>query len=161
MSWNKFWQNKIIAPVISLLKQGLTPEKIALSIAFGITLGVFPVLGSTTLLCTLAVFIFRLNLPAIQLVNFLVYPLQILLMIPFFQAGAFLFNAESIPLSAKQVIAMINDDLWGALQLLWDTSLHAVVVWLLVGPIATSFLYYILTPVIRKLSGRTHAADPG
>jgi hypothetical protein len=31
------------APILQLLTQGITPEKIALSLAFGIMLGVFPV----------------------------------------------------------------------------------------------------------------------
>jgi hypothetical protein len=45
---------RVVQPVIDLLTQGISPEKIALSLAFGIVLGVFPVLGSTTLLCALA-----------------------------------------------------------------------------------------------------------
>ena len=62
---------------------GITPEKIALSVALGITLGVTPVLGSTSILCFLAAVVFRLNAPAIQLVNYFVYPLQFALLIPF------------------------------------------------------------------------------
>ena len=45
---------KLVQPFIDLLKQGVTPEKIALTVALGITLGVTPVIGSTTMLCTLA-----------------------------------------------------------------------------------------------------------
>ena len=56
-----------LKPVIQLLRQGVSPEKIALTIALGIILGVTPVLGSTLLLCTLAAIVLRLNLPAIQL----------------------------------------------------------------------------------------------
>ena len=82
-------KNRLIAPFIELLRQGMSPEKIALTIALGIMLGVTPVLGSTTLLCTLAALALRLNLPAIQLVNAVVYPLQIILLIPFFKLGAF------------------------------------------------------------------------
>src|SRR5580698_6163140 len=45
---------KLIQPFIDLLKQGVTPEKIALTVALGVSLGVTPVIGSTTMLCTLA-----------------------------------------------------------------------------------------------------------
>ena len=86
-----FFQRRLVRPVIELLRQGVTPEKIALSIVFGVTLGVFPVLGSTTALCATAALAFRLNLPAIQLVNYFVYPLQIALLIPFFRLGEKLF----------------------------------------------------------------------
>jgi hypothetical protein len=38
-------------------------------------LGVFPAPGCPTLLCALAALVLRLNPPAIQLVNYFVYPL--------------------------------------------------------------------------------------
>ncbi|NIR52748.1 DUF2062 domain-containing protein [candidate division KSB1 bacterium] len=151
MNLRSVWERKIIKPIVRLLKQGITPEKIALSIAFGVTLGIFPVLGSTTILCTIAAVTLSLNLPAIQLVNYLVYPLQILLLIPFYRAGAVLFNAKPLPLSASQVVAMIQADVWGAIQFLWDTTMRATVVWLIVAPLIIAALYYVLVPAIRKL----------
>ena len=56
-----------LRPFIQLLRQGVTPEKISLTIALGLVLGVTPVLGSTVLLCTLAAAILGLNLPAFNL----------------------------------------------------------------------------------------------
>ena len=67
-------RRRIVIPILDLLRQGIIPEKIALSIALGITLGVTPVLGSTTILCLLAAVLFRLNLPAIQLVSWVSVP---------------------------------------------------------------------------------------
>src|SRR5262249_2671304 len=83
----------ITRPSLNLLRQGFTPEKIALTIAVGLVLGVTPILGSATLLCTLAAGLLRLNLGAIQLVNGIVYPLQLALVIPFLRIGAWLFGA--------------------------------------------------------------------
>src|SRR5579863_6612431 len=94
---------KLIQPFIDLLKQGVTPEKIALTIALGLTLGVTPVIGSTTMLCTLAAVTLRLNLPAIMLVNGAVYPLQLTLLIPFLRAGAWIFHADGPKLSVGQI----------------------------------------------------------
>ena len=65
-------------PIINLLKQGITPEKISLCIALGVMLGVFPVIGSTMILCTIASLSLKLNLPLIQIISYLVYPLQFL-----------------------------------------------------------------------------------
>lgn len=76
-----FFSRKIVEPVVVLIKGGISPERISLGMACAIVLGVFPVLGATTILCGLAAIIFRLNLPATQLVNYLVYPLQIMLII--------------------------------------------------------------------------------
>src|SRR5205823_6730685 len=90
---------KIFLSILDMLRQGITPERIALSIALGGVLGVFPVLGSTTILCAAAAFVLRLNLAAMQVVNLLVYPLQLLLFLPFLQAGSRITGAARITLS--------------------------------------------------------------
>jgi len=51
-----FWQRRIITPIANQIRQGITPEKIALTIALGLLLSVFPILGATTILCGLAAF---------------------------------------------------------------------------------------------------------
>ncbi len=151
MKFKDFWQRKFIKPIIDLLNQGITLQKIVLSIAIGATLGVIPVPGVTTILCTIAAILFRLNLPAIQLVNYLVYPLQIILLIPFYRAGEFVFNAEPLSLSASQVAGMIKEDVLAAIKFLWDTTLHAVVIWCILAPILVAILYYLLLPLVKRL----------
>jgi uncharacterized protein (DUF2062 family) len=66
---------RIREKMIGFLKQGITPRDLSLAVALGIMLGTFPVIGSTTLLCIAASVVLRLNLPAIQSVNWLVSPL--------------------------------------------------------------------------------------
>lgn len=151
----KSYFRKIIRdPIIALLKQGITPQKISMGLAFGITIGIFPVVGSTTILCTFAAIIFRLNLPAVQLVNWLVYPLQLLLLIPFFHFGDFLFGAEPLPFSAQELVAMFRGDFWGSILSLWDTTMNAIVAWLLVGPLMILALYFIFTPILQRIPFR-------
>jgi uncharacterized protein (DUF2062 family) len=155
-----FFQRRVAQPVLDLLRQGTTPEKIALSIAFGIVLGVFPSLGWTTLLCFVAAFGFRLNLPAIQLVNYFVYPLQLLLLIPFIRAGEFVFRSPRMALSVSQILAMIKADVWHAIEVLWVATIHAIAVWALIAPVAIYVIYWIVTPIIKKfaaVSGLTKA----
>lgn len=67
---------------------GLPPEVVASIFALGMVLGVFPVYGLPTLFCAPAALVFRLNLPAIQVVNQLCSPLQLLLLVPLGRAGA-------------------------------------------------------------------------
>lgn len=69
---------------------GLSPETIALIFVFGLVLGVFPIFGLPTLLCAAAAIVFRLNLPAIQLVNQISAPLQYVLLLPLGRAGAYI-----------------------------------------------------------------------
>ena len=90
--------------MVELLKQGITPHKIALAVVLGALLGMAPVLGTTLISCTIAALALRLNLVLIQIANNLVYPLQLLLLIPFVQAGQRLFGQPPMPLSAGQIV---------------------------------------------------------
>jgi uncharacterized protein (DUF2062 family) len=147
-----FW--RITRPIVELLGQGVTPEKMALSLALGVALGVFPVLGTTTALCALVAFLWRLNLPAIQIVNYLVYPLQIALLVPFFQAGERLFGAPHLPLSVAQIYAMVHASPWGATRFLWTTIWHAAVAWCLIAPVFAGLAYVILVRLLQRVAGR-------
>ena len=150
----EFLYKKAVEPAVALIKQGVSPEKISLGMACGIILGVFPVLGSTTILCGLAAIIFRLNLPAIQLVNYMVYPLQLLLLIPFFHLGNLLFQIEPLPLSAQELITLLRSDLWGTVRAFWSTTLHAIVAWLLVSLPTFLLLHFVFVRFIKALSFR-------
>lgn len=148
----RFFQRKIIDPIVRLLRQGISAEKIALGLAVGVVIGIFPVIGSTTLLCTLAALLLRLNLPAVQLVNYLVYPLQIALLIPFFHFGAWLFGIDPLPLSASQLISMFKTDLGNTIRQLWDTTLRAMAAWSIISLPTVAGLYFILRPFLRKIT---------
>ena len=144
-----------LKPFIQLLRQGVTPEKIALTIALGIILGVTPVLGSTMLLCTAAAVVLRLNLPAIQLVNGVVYPLQFLLLIPFYRLGAWMFRADASTISLSGVTALIREGVGHAIRTLWVVTMHALVAWLALGIAALAILYAVLVLLVRRLWRRT------
>jgi uncharacterized protein (DUF2062 family) len=149
-----FFRRRIARPIVELLREGVTPEKMALSLALGAALGVFPMLGTTTALCALVAFIWRLNLPAMQIVNYFVYPLQIALLIPFFRAGEKLFGAPRLPLSVAQILAMAHASFWGATRFLWTTIWHAALAWCLIAPALVAMLYVILAPLFRRLTSQ-------
>ena len=147
-----FFYRKLVSPIINLLSQGITPEKIALSLAVGICLGVFPVLGSTTILCTLAAIVFRLNLPATQLVNYFVYPLQVALLVPFIRFGEIVFRSPHVSLSLAIIFDSIKRSAWQTTKTYWTSGWHAIIAWCLVGPLATWILYLVLAPILRRLA---------
>jgi uncharacterized protein (DUF2062 family) len=153
-----FWR-RIRLLILELLRQGVTPEKMALSLALGVALGVFPMLGTTTALCALVAFIWRLNSPAIQMVNYFVYPLQIALLIPFFRAGERLFGAPRLPLAIAQILAMAHASFWGAMRFLWTTIWHAALVWCLIAPVFVALLYVTLTPILRRVARKQSAVE--
>jgi uncharacterized protein (DUF2062 family) len=161
MSENLF-QRKLLRPVVALLQQGVTPEKLALSLALGVALGIFPAIGATTALCAMAAFALRLNLPAIQIVNYFVYPAQIALLLPFFRLGEKLFRAPHRNISVPQIYALIHASAWNTIKLLWITTWHAMVAWCLLAPVLAALVYVLLLPVLRislrrMRSGETNA----
>jgi len=141
----------MVRPILDLLRQGVTPEKIALSVALGAALGVIPALGWSTTLCAIAAIVFQLNLPAIQIVNYFMYPAQIALLVPFFRLGERLFRAPHFPISVSQIYAMFHASTWNAIKLLWTTIWHALMVWGMMAPVFVGLLYVILTPVLRRV----------
>lgn len=157
----RFVQQRLVKPTLELLRQGVTPEKIALSVALGLTLGVFPVLGATTALCAIAALALGLNLPAIQMVNYLVYPLQIALLLPFFRLGEELFHAPHLPLSLFEIRRVVRADAWAAMRMLWASTWHAVIGWCLVAPLFTLVTYRLLLPVLKRMLRKQtpHAAE--
>jgi uncharacterized protein (DUF2062 family) len=150
----RFFRGRIIRPILDLLKQGVTPEKIALSVALGATLGVFPALGWSTTLCAIAAIVLRLNLPAIQIANYFVYPAQLSLLVPFFRWGQRLFRAPHFPISVPQILGLFHAGAWIAIKLLWTTIWHAMVVWGMMAPVFVGLVYVILTPVLRRAMRR-------
>jgi uncharacterized protein (DUF2062 family) len=152
-----FLRRRLVEPILALLRQGISPEKLALSLAFGFGLGIFPVLGATTLLCTLAALALRLNLPAIQLVNYVTSPVQLVLIIPFVRVGEHLLGAAPQPLSIKAGLTLISAGALNAVVVLRDAIVHATIGWLLIGPIVIYALYRLLRPVLTRAALRMPA----
>ncbi len=147
-----FLQRRIVDPLKLLLLQGITPQKVALSLACGVVCGLFPVLGATTLLCAVVALLFRLNLPAVQSVNYLIYPAQLALILPFIRAGEFILRTDRTKLSLPQMIALFDKSHVQALHVLWRLALHGIVAWLVFAPVAFVILYRIFLPMTVQLA---------
>jgi len=148
---SSFFNRRVTEPLLATLNRGVTPERIAVSLSLGIVLGVFPALGTTSLLCFAASLVFRLNLPAIQLTNIAAYPLQVLLLIPFVKLGEKLFGVPPGTLSLGQVVALIEANALNAIRTLWVATMHAIVAWLLVGVPTALLLYFVFAAMLRRL----------
>lgn len=151
-SW---WRRRVLAPIVAQLKQGTTPKLIAITVAAGAVIGLFPILGTTTLLCGVVAAAFRLNQPVIQTVNYLLSPAQLALLFPFYRAGEKLFQQPPVPISS---ITALNERFWaGPLQFLIDyglVALYGITVWALVAPLLFGVLYLSLRGPIRGLAQR-------
>lgn len=147
-----FFQRKLATPLLNFLKQGLSPEKLALCVALGITIGTFPMLGSTTILCTSAALLLRLNVPAIQLINYFVYPLQLLLFIPFIRIGEKIFGETPVPLDIPLIFSMLQSDLLGTIQSLWWTNVRGMIAWALIAIPIGVMVFFVLKQVFTRIA---------
>ncbi|MFO7829966.1 MAG: DUF2062 domain-containing protein [Bacteroidales bacterium] len=145
-----FFQNKLLKPLIIFLNEGTSPEKLALSVSLGVVIGIIPILGATTILCAIVALIFRINMPAIQLVNYFVYPLQLLLFIPFLKFGAIIFQSEGLVFSISVIKDLIQQDIWLAVQLFWKANLGGLLIWFALSPVVAIIIYHLALPVFRK-----------
>ena len=155
-----FLQRRVIKPLVKLLRQGVTPEKLALSLALSAALAVIPAFGWSVWLCGLTGLALGLNLPAMQAVNYFLYPAQVALLLPFFRLGEKLFRAPHLPLSISQIVSMVHANFWGAIKFLWDTTWHAVVVWAILAPFAVGLIYLVLLPIFRRVVNRQTTTPP-
>jgi uncharacterized protein (DUF2062 family) len=146
-----FWRRRVGDPLVSLLAQGLTPERLALSLAVGLVLGLFPIVGTTTLLCLAAGFAFRLNHVALQLANHLAYPLQLPLVLAFVRLGERLVGAPRVSFDPLALAQHFQRDASGFLLDFGLTGLHGILGWGILAPALLAATFFALRPVVRRL----------
>jgi uncharacterized protein (DUF2062 family) len=139
----KFSRQHIKTILYDAFKQGLTPHKLAMTCALGVVVGLFPVFGTTTILCFAVAIVFRLNIPVIQLVNYLVAPLQLLFIIPFIKVGTILFHLNPFPYNADQLMELFKNDFLLLMKEVGLALLLGIGVWATFSVPLFFVLYYL------------------
>lgn len=105
---NKFIQLKTL--ITEQFKQGVSPKPLILGIVTTLCVSVLPLLGSTTFLIWLLGRQFKWNHVISQSINYLMYPIQLILFLPQIQLGRWLMGAPSLQETSQQ------------LKILWATE---------------------------------------
>ena len=151
----KNWLNRrLLEPLLALLRQGMSAQRLALCVAIAIVVGNIPILGVSTIICTFIALIFRLNFPVMQLVQGSMAPIQLLLVIPFVRLGEWILRAPPQVVSIKAALALMSQGLWQAVVVLRDAMLHAGLAWALTAPFCIYLLHRLLTPVFERLAAQ-------
>ena len=90
------------------LSQGISPRRLALTLALGFAVGCIPVIGIPTVLCAALALSLRLNQPAIQAANYAAMPLQLALIVPFVRLGRWIVPAHSAQLLTPRVLEHLS-----------------------------------------------------
>ncbi len=133
---------------------GITPQKLAVTGALGVVIGILPLFGLTSFLCTVLALRFKLNLPALLLICYLMGPLHLILYLPFIEVGLKVFPLTTFNLSLSEITALFKRDWQTALETIWLANLAGILLWLVLAGPLTFFCYVLLLPVVRKLLKR-------
>ncbi len=134
----------------NLFVQGASPRELALTISLGFFIGTVPVVWGATFICVVLAVVFRLNHPCIQAANYLAYPLQIALFVPFYRMGAGMFPWG--PSVSPDIFSHgIKNALTGNFIPIAAATLKALAAWVLIaGPLAV-VLYFLLWTVFARM----------
>lgn len=151
------------APLVNLLTQGVTPEKLASAIAWGFVCSLFPFLGLTTGLNALVGFWRKLNQPLLQALNYALSPLHLVMILVYVRVGEWLWRAQGDHFSVVEMLSSFKKLSIGAFlhKFAWAGA-HALTAWALTAPLLFVLIYYPARAALRRLSHLlpTDAAAP-
>jgi len=132
------------------LKQGMSPRRLALTIALGCAIGCIPVVGIPTLLCAGLALGLRLNLPAIQAANYAVMPLQLILIVPFVRLGGWLTTS---PANQRGLPAgeLLHTSPLHLIAQMGSLAEQALLAWVVIAVPAVLILTFALTKLLRRI----------
>lgn len=141
--------NSAIRRATGWLRTGISPQRLALTLALGFAIGCFPVVGIPTALCAFLALALRLNLPAIQAANYVVMPLQVVLIVPFVRLGGWLLSSNSR--HAQNAAALLHTSPLGLVSHLGGLAEQAMLAWLVLAIPAIALMTAMLTVILRRV----------
>lgn len=150
-----------ISPVVkrvqAVMSCGLTPRKLALTLCIGTAFGIIPLVWGTSLICIIIAHVFRLNHVALQSVNYLLWPVHLLLLVPFFKLGSQLFTWGP-PVPQHIFYTLTRRPGLSSLNILGWITLKAVAAWMMtVLPVALLAFWILRVTVLKEMP---HTSGP-
>ena len=135
----EFFRCHLLRPLLRQLRGGVTPRRLAWSLALGIVIGINPSVGVTTFLVILLAWAFGLNQVASQIGAHAMTPFHLLLFVPFIELGVHLFHTRRLPLTRHQIEHLSHHPL-RLFRDIWQWEWHALIVWAVVAAILLPLL---------------------
>ncbi len=131
------------------LSQGISPRRLALTLALGFAVGCIPVVGIPTVLCAVLALSLRLNLPAIQAANYAAMPLQLALIVPFMRLGGWLISAQ--PPHVPPARTVLHLPVFSLATHVGGLAGEALLAWLLAAIPAVFLMTVTLNLMLRRI----------
>lgn len=138
------------------LKQGICPRDLALAFALGATLGIMPLVWGTSLICIVIASWLRINQVVMQLANYLMYPVQIILFIPYLILGEKLFTTNFLPENHLLLLDQIKQTPYLIFSHFLQSNLQGLIAWLVLSPLVFTLVFRIS----HFLAGRVRWPSP-
>jgi uncharacterized protein (DUF2062 family) len=152
-NWNF---SAIKSKIVAHFKQGLTPIELTQSILVSALISIIPILGVTTILLTALSLKRKLNLPIMIAISYMMWPLQILMIIPFINIGEFIFSVPQSNHSVQEIIASFQERFFGTLSDLSLELLCGFGGWLLTAVPFFTLVYFISSKCINYYDSYTN-----
>lgn len=145
------WIFKQITQRLKLIAgSGLSPRSMVLTVCIGGAMGLLPLIWGTSLLCLWLGQRFRLNHLVLQSINYLLYPVQLALLVPFCKLGTLLI-LWGPSIAPDQLLTVHHAGVFSALSLLLWLSFKALLAWLITVPPVALLVYLLLTRMVKRL----------
>ncbi|MGB7547398.1 MAG: DUF2062 domain-containing protein [Terracidiphilus sp.] len=131
------------------LRQGVSPRRLALTLALGFAIGCIPVVGVPTALCAMVALGIRLNLAAIQAANLAATPLQVALILPFMRLGGRL--VASRPHAEPALGSLLHGSALSFLTASGSLAGQALMGWLVIAAPAVVVMTLGLTTLLQRV----------
>lgn len=155
------WRRRMLDPIIALLTQGVTAEKISLTLAVGMVCSMFPILGTTSLLNLGVGLWLRLNQPILQTLNQVLGPVHLVMIIFYVRVGEWLWRATDDRFTLGDMLRAFHEESFGDfLRQFGMAGVHAITAWAITAPLLFAIIYLPLRPVIHGLARRIGAEPP-
>jgi uncharacterized protein (DUF2062 family) len=152
-SIREWFRRNVLRPLLRTLRGGVTPRRLAWSLALGMVVGINPSVGLTTLLVVLVAWAFGLSKLASLIGTHVVVPLHLLLFIPFIDLGVHLFHTRKLPMDRRQLEHLSHHPL-RLFHEIWKWEWHALVVWSVMAgiimPLLAVYLRRVLVVLLRR-----------
>ncbi len=136
-----------------LLGGGEPLPKTAWTVALGFAIGMFPLMGVTTIACALLAGGLRLRQAAIQLGNYAALPLQIILLIPLLRLGERIAGAERFVFDPPALLKGFPNIPESTARAVVMAQWHMIVGWAVVAPVAFVVAGMVGKVLLRRVRG--------
>jgi uncharacterized protein (DUF2062 family) len=150
---DRWWRRWFLNPITTQLTCGITPEKLSWTVAAGMVLGIFPIMGTTTTLCLIVGWMLKLNQPVLHVARAVVYPLHLLLILVFIHLGQWICGVPQLVFSISELMSRFKSSPMGFMRDFGMAAAQGVLAWAIIAPFAICIIRMAALPVLRRAAG--------